>query len=685
MRRADPGASPGAALWMPLSGLRAETLSAVDRWFGARPRVQTLTNPRAGRPALVATALYALAGAALLAGALSADLRLAGARDWVAFRGQAAAEVRTLVHYHQFPLWNPWRHGGEVSFAQPESMFLSPVTPLALLVGVPAAFRILLLPLFVAGCLGMWCLAKDLGLAGGARWVPGIVFFASSAFVLYLAGGLPNWLFGMAILPWLVLCARRSSRDMRALVLGGLLYAGLLFCGSIHHFVFFPGFLVLYGIGLSFEGRSPRPLVGVLLLLGLGVVLAAVRLVPLGELYLAYPRELEATSRYIPPDMLWRVFLGTNIPEITTAGSAFVKAGDSWMYWVSAGFFVGPVAVLLALVGAFSRRGAVGLALVGLVHLWLTFGTGVQPSLWDALRDLPLLHSMQAPERLVLLVGFALALCAGFGFDYVAAHLSRVLVNTAARRTCLAGLLTALVGPLLWVNAPLSRAAFVLPPVAQPAGGAEFRQSRVQARPEQWGGELFDGVWMNRGNVEGSSDIPSLRAVTAEGDRGYRGEAFLRRQARDVEVQVTPNVITLRATSAFPDLLVVNQNYFPGWRAQGTVNGPARSEGGRLAVAVPAGTHDITLRFGAGPVWRGLAFSLAGLALAAVLWRAASGVATPRRLGALAGLLSLAIAGVSATVLTYAGERSLPHKLFHRGGAFRGPVPAPPVLEGRAD
>lgn len=658
---------------MPYSGLRAETLSTVWRWLHARARVEAGVSRHAGRPALVAASSYALAGTILLAGALTADLRLAGARDWVAFSGQAAAEVRTLVDYHQFPLWNPWRHGGEVSFAQPESMFLSPVTPLALLIGVPAAFRALLLPLFVAGCLGMWFLAKDLGLGGAARWVPGIVFFGSSAFVLYVSGGLPNWLFGMVILPWLVLCARRSREDMRALVLGALLYAGLLFCGSIHHFVFFPGFLVLYGFSLSWEDRSLRPLLRIFLLLGLGVLLAGIRLVPLGELYLAYPRELEATSRYIPPGMLYRVLLGTDVPELTTAGSVYVKAGDSWMDWVSSGFFVGPVAVLLAILGGVAHKRAVAIAAVGVVHLWLTFGTGVQPSLWDTLRTLPVFHSMQAPERLILLVGFALALCAGFGFDRVCASLSHLRMGSGYRRACVAALLIAVVGPLLWVNAPFSRSAFVLPPRERPASEPEFRQTRVPPLPEQWGGELHDSVMSNRGNVEGASDIPSMLAVTAVGDRGYRGEAFLMRQPGEVTVHVTPNVITLRATSAVPDLLVVNQNYFPGWRAQGTVNGPARSAGGRLAVPVPAGSHEITLRFGAGPVWRGLAFSLAGLAVVFAVWRM-PGTAGLRRDGALAALLAITIVGLFSTVLAYSGERGLPQKQIRRGGAFRGPV-----------
>ena len=47
-----------------------------------------------------------------------------------------------------------------------------PVTPLALLLGTPAAYKLLLLPVFVLGCLGLHMLARELGLRGREVPVP---------------------------------------------------------------------------------------------------------------------------------------------------------------------------------------------------------------------------------------------------------------------------------------------------------------------------------------------------------------------------------------------------------------------------------------------------------------------------------------------------------------------------------
>ena len=89
-----------------------------------------------------------LLGAVQLAGAFR-DLQNLGARDWNYFLGQSAAEVDCLQRFSTFPSWSPWQRGGQPCLAQPEAMLLSPVTPLALLVGPLLAYKLLLLPTFL--------------------------------------------------------------------------------------------------------------------------------------------------------------------------------------------------------------------------------------------------------------------------------------------------------------------------------------------------------------------------------------------------------------------------------------------------------------------------------------------------------------------------------------------------------
>src|SRR6185295_5282884 len=87
------------------------------------PRVATgtarATDPQPPRPWLPLLA-FVILGFFLLAGILP-RWGNAGAKDWNTMTGQLQAEVTTLLRFGQFPLWNPWRNGGQPSFAQPES------------------------------------------------------------------------------------------------------------------------------------------------------------------------------------------------------------------------------------------------------------------------------------------------------------------------------------------------------------------------------------------------------------------------------------------------------------------------------------------------------------------------------------------------------------------------------------
>jgi hypothetical protein len=561
-----------------------------------------MTNPsRPGSPPAVQRRrwvpllLFTLLGVAQLHGAWRGWENL-GAKDWNPLAGQLLAEVTTLQRFGQFPLWNPWRTGGQVAFAQPESLFLSPALPLALVLGVMPALKLLLLPVFVAGCLGMHRLARELSLSGAAALVPPLAFFGCSIFPLYVAGGLPNWVFGLALLPWFLWSLLRACADHRWIPLAALLWAGFLFCGDIFHYAFMPVLAGVWVTGLALQRRSVRPLLVLLAVLLVGACLASVKLAPLLEVYAEYPRRMAAQDRYLSPALVARALLDPRLPDLGSIGTSFVRDGALAAYWIDTGAFLGPVVLLLALGGAVARwrRAAVVLA-CGVVAGWLALGAGVTPSLWNAVHVLPVLSSMQAPERLILYLAFALALLAGLGAE---ALLERLRARAAAARLAPAVLLALVAVPLVVVHRDVAAAAFTVTPSKQLPPPGDFRQSALPQRAECWGVEQYENVLCNLGNALGTADIPTPLATRPDSSPGYRGEVYLRHRRGELrDLRVTPNVITLRAELAAPDRLMVNQNWFPGWVARGTASGPLEEHENLLSLPLPAGTHELTLRF----------------------------------------------------------------------------------------
>jgi hypothetical protein len=617
--------------------------------------------------------LYASLAVVMLWPALTSGGRLGG-KDWNAFIGQAQAEAETLLQWNEFPAWNPWRRGGQVSFAQPESMLLTPVTPMALRFGAVLAFKLLLVPLFVACGLGLRALARDLGLRGAAAALPGALFLCAGPLPLYVNGGLPNWLFGMAILPWLLLASRRAATHRGWLIGGAALFALLLFAGSVHHFVFFPLLLAAEALARAIRERSVVPLLRSAALGVAGVALSLVRLVPLLELFSEFPRRLDASGRFMPPELMARSLLLPH-PEGALEGLTVTVQGGSVLYWVDCGAFVGPVAALLACVAILAAwRAAWPFALIGGAFAWLAAGSGVQPSLWDALHRLPVYESMQAPERFMGYIAFAIVLLAGFGAAEVVRWVER---RGAGGARLVAGATFVLaVAPLLWFDAEIARSAF---PVAAPTdvtptrwgamkpARAPFAQGRFANEREQWGGPLYEAVLRNRGNVDGQSDVPSLPAAKALDALDYRGEAFLAEGRGEITaLEMTPNRARVAANLTAPDRLVVNQTWFPGWRDAATGR-RCEPHAGLIALPLEPGAHQVELEFA--PASIPIAAGLSALALAVLLaWSVALRRERRRMAASVAAGASVASPaaprpGAPFSWERYAAQRGLPAPL----------------------
>ena len=55
------------------------------------------------------------------------DIYMWGIHDWDQHFFYNAVPRKSLLKYHQFPLWNPYYCGGNVMLANPQSAFLSPL------------------------------------------------------------------------------------------------------------------------------------------------------------------------------------------------------------------------------------------------------------------------------------------------------------------------------------------------------------------------------------------------------------------------------------------------------------------------------------------------------------------------------------------------------------------------------
>src|SRR4051812_39958569 len=80
--------------------------------------------------------------------------------DWRDFASSIESARRSLLWFHQVPLWNPYTCGGAVLLANPQSLAASPLTLLSVAFGTALGIKIALVLYFWCAFDGMYRLAR---------------------------------------------------------------------------------------------------------------------------------------------------------------------------------------------------------------------------------------------------------------------------------------------------------------------------------------------------------------------------------------------------------------------------------------------------------------------------------------------------------------------------------------------
>ncbi|MBZ4420315.1 hypothetical protein [Myxococcus sp. RHSTA-1-4] len=534
-------------------------------------RVATLAGPR-----------LALFGVLALA-ACWLPLTRAGAlndfRDSHLLHSYEDAGARTVTRYGQLPLWNPWACGGQYALGSPQTRVASPTLLVSAALGARRAEPVVLWAFLVLGMEGFFRYARRrVGSAVGALAAAplfGLIGFTALSWSI-------GWLnfAGFLLLPWLLLGTRRAARGRLsgvALVAGT--FALLLGFGGTYPvpmgalFVALETGRTLYTLRAAGRRRALWAL-GATALFTLGA--CAFRLWPLVETMRSSPRVMAGTPGN-SLETLARMML--ELP----ARSGFSSPGNFFL--VAVALALVPVAVALA------RRRALYPAAGAALCVWMASGYAARPSLFAGLRALPIFSTFRYPERFLLPAGL-------FITELAALALAALLVRAWRKRTPWAPRLAALAcgvvvagwGVQVHAFANLTRWAPMVeePPPTPPEAERPF----AQARGNRWAQGHF--LALNRGSIACGEAWPVPMSARLRGDLPQ--EEYLEEPAAGTarRVEWTPNRVEVDVVASRPAVLLVNQNWHPGWKAS---VGEVVSRDGLLAVRLPEGEHRVVLRF----------------------------------------------------------------------------------------
>jgi hypothetical protein len=499
--------------------------------------------------------------------------------DWDSFTQLRWVPYWTVLHFHQWPFWNPYKCGGMPMLANPEASIVTPFFLLDLLLGIRAAVVAEIVLHLVIAFSGGYVLARAMKLSPLAAVVCGSVFPASSWFFLHMATGHLNFL-PATYLPWIAALLHISidRRCLTAAALSGLCCA-LTFTEGNYSAVFAVILVGTICVIYSMVRVSIFPLLSGIVTGLFAAGFSATKLIPAAQLMMTHPR-----AEFGPA---WDTFQMMLI-YVFSRDQDFYRTNVSVFGFHEYGGYISLFFALLACASVAGSWLALLPWLVGAIEFFhLAMGNTQPYSLITFLSRLPFANDFHLPARFVIPFVFSAGVVAALGAEVLIRAMPRWGGRIVFVLIALGLADSWLVGP------PNLRYSYHEVPQYLSAS-PEFRQV--------WSDNPFNLIEMaqaNQGSVHcpgyGEYEIPTR--VAGYNQPGYRGECYLEGGVGRVSlVDWSPNRLSFELSMLAPGNLIVNQNYYPGWTVvQGS--GKVFSAGGLIAVAVPRGQSLISLAF----------------------------------------------------------------------------------------
>jgi len=538
-----------------------------------------------------------------------------GVQDWDQHLFYHAVPRASILEYHQFPLWNPYSCGGMVDLANPQSRMLSPTYLFILFFGVVRGIKLEILSHLIIGMIGMFLLARYFRMKIYSATLSAGIFMLSSMYTVNLAPGM-TWIMSIAYIPWAFLFYLKGFQDLCFAPVSGFFLALMFFGGGVYPLNITILFLLLYSF-LSVVMRKHRliPAAGVfLVVMASMLLLGAIKFFPVFEFMSDNPRPMDDYSGYSLQSFAHSLL----IPDQTFSSIEGLDHTPGFFRGISYaldenGMYIGIIPMVLVIIGAVTNfKRHLLLILLCLVFLWICFGNRIFPDIWEWLRGLPVYRNMRVAQRFRIIFLFSISLLAGLGLQWLVNYFTGIFRGRKPIFRNLSGLLVViLLLDLSLVNYQVWKDAFSIPP-PEIEVSTEFYQiadghshyakegivnekSDLRYAAKGW---LYPAFLSNIGTINAyeSADVP--RNAVPIDSKYYRGEAFLSSPQGEAHfIRWSPNRYKIAVNSPKPGYLIINQNYYPGWKISGIDKIIEESKEGLLKVKIQPGESVVEIYY----------------------------------------------------------------------------------------
>jgi hypothetical protein len=526
--------------------------------------------------------------------------------DWRYFQTLLEVGRRSVVWFHQVPLWNPYGCGGEVLLANPQSQVATPAFLFTLVFGTALGVKLALVAYLFCAFDGMYRLAREWEISTVGAWLAAILFGAGGWLALHLSSGHANFA-AAALFPYLMLCYRRALARWEWAIPLGALAACVVGDGGTSTPAMAAVLLATLAITDAVRTRSARPL-GVLALGALfGALLGAARILPALEFAVDHPRRQWETDASTIIEMLRNGYWWRGVAPVPRKPYWFHEYG-----WRLA--YVTPPLILWSL----TIRRTRALWIVVAVGAGIVAGRAIPYGPWWLLKHLPIYRDLRVPSRYAVMFAVAFPLLCGAALDDLWARLRKGGRSRAARLLAAGVLAAALVDGVAFDWFCFKKVFDYPLQVAE--RDAPFYQVKGEWRV------MMNHVLAGHGAIACDEEAPLERAE--ELDEGDVAQVRLFDPAAGElgAVRWSPNRVEVDVALTRPAIVMFNENWNEHWRSDhGRVvrvgnKHPRDVDGGRLGVEADAGRYTLAVSYLPRSFVVGASVSLLAAPLLCGLW-----------------------------------------------------------------
>jgi hypothetical protein len=546
----------------------------------------------------------------------------ASSYDWRLFQTWLEVGRRTVLWYHQFPLWNPWTCGGQVYLANPQSLVATPTFPLILAFGTALGIKLMLVAYYFCAFDGAYRLAREYDISVPSSILAAILFGTGGWMALHYAEGHATFL-GAALFPYTMFCYRRAVAPWaRPSTIEGrqtarqIAWEWTIPLGALAAWIVGDGgtstppmCMVILTTLAAIDAVHRRSLLPFAPLVVAGVVafaLGAVRVLPALEFALDHPRHLFETDANAPWTMIRDAYWWRGIAP--TPGKRYWYHEYSWRL---------PYVTIPLWIWALRVRRALPVWIFVAVGACIVAGSFWPYGPWWLLHHLPIFRDLRVPSRYQMMFAIGVPLLCAFALDDLGARLRwRTWLSAAVIALALVDGLAfdwTMLGPVF--DKPWRMAK----------EGTPFYQVVGEWRT------MMHNVFDNHGAIGCDEEAPLQRADKL--DEGNLPQVKIEDAGAGQVTTVlwTPNVVEADVVTTAPTIVSVNENWNEHWRARLSTGAPAEvvrvgpklardHDGGRLGARVPAGRFTVRFYYRPLSFVVGAILSALSIPLAVVAW-----------------------------------------------------------------